>query len=128
MGGRVFRVGFDSGVILFVARDDILYEIALAGPFTFHPKPAHERTVDPRSSQVRELCDIIDLREGGVTSCVVRKGGELELVFTGDRAISIAPNEDFDAWEISGTDGSLVVAISGGGIAAWNGEAKYPLG
>jgi hypothetical protein len=45
--------------------------------------------------------------------------GVLEMTFRGSGGLSVAPGATSEAWSLSEPDGSLTVALPGGGIARW---------
>ena len=45
--------------------------------------------------------------------------GSLSISFLGGLALSVPPDPDFEAWSTSWEDGSMVVALPGGGLSSW---------
>lgn len=45
--------------------------------------------------------------------------GLLSITIRGGLAITVPPDPDFEAWSIVWSDGSMLVALPGGGLSAW---------
>lgn len=45
--------------------------------------------------------------------------GQLHMTFANGIALQVAPDELYEAWQISSTDGLLVVCGPGGDLTAW---------
>jgi hypothetical protein len=63
---------------------------------------------------------LTDLLGEFVLSLHARKSdGELELRFTHDWILRVASDADYEAWEISSSEGERLVAVPGDGVARW---------
>ena len=59
-----------------------------------------------------------------VEAGVARKDGSLELRFTDGDALTVPPDPDYEAWELAGPEGMLVVSTPGGGLAVWKARLR----
>lgn len=47
------------------------------------------------------------------------ESGSLSISFLGGLAVTVPSDPDFEAWSIIWEDGSMVVALPGGGLSSW---------
>lgn len=55
-----------------------------------------------------------------VTFAVTTKEGELTVAFTGGYRIVVRNETQYEPWDFSKDDGTLVVAVPGGDLAIWS--------
>lgn len=55
-----------------------------------------------------------------VESAITEKAGTLRIVFSNGAIIAVPPDEDYEAWNVSGPNGALVVSMPGGELAIWS--------
>lgn len=49
--------------------------------------------------------------------------GLLVITFLGGLVLTVPPDPDFEAWSMSWSNGSMVVALPGGGLSSWGARA-----
>lgn len=57
-----------------------------------------------------------------VQSGTAWKAGRLEIVFRDGTTLTVQPDPDYEAWEVTSAGGGLVVCCPGGGLAVWQAE------
>ncbi len=55
-----------------------------------------------------------------VGQAIGRKDGSLDVIFADGSKLVVPIDPDYEAWEISASDGFLVVSRPGGGLATWS--------
>jgi hypothetical protein len=78
--------------------------------------------IDPQTGADPVYLRLVDKK---VSRAVAAIDGALDVVFTDDDRLIVPPYE-FEPWQLSGDDGSLVVSVAGGGLAVWDGTADRP--
>ena len=118
-GGEIFRIGFDSGLVLYINAPTAVYELAFAGPFTLEQEPNQRTVLRPSTMLAEDLKTFVDLVGVHVNAGVASESGRLELDLDNESRIVIDPAEEFDAWELRGSDELVVVCTSGGELLVW---------
>ena len=70
------------------------------------------------TSQLAELERL--LAQQVVNRAEATQDGSLTLEFSGGLRVSVAPAEDFEAWELTSHKGIVALASAGGGLATWS--------
>ena len=68
---------------------------------------------------IRELAPALEIFSSSVDRAVVYRSGKLSLNFSNGIFIQIAPDEQYEAWIVTGPHGFRIVSLPGGGIASW---------
>lgn len=76
-------------------------------------------TFDPDVDLVR-MGDLLTLHQAEVKSAVTDEIGNLRVDFSDGRTLQCRPDQQYEAWNLSGEDGLLYVCLPGGGLAAWS--------
>lgn len=63
---------------------------------------------------------LLPLLHREVTAASVEGQGRLVLTF-GDTTLGCSPHEQYEAWNYTGPDGTLIVCQPAGGLAVWPG-------
>lgn len=61
----------------------------------------------------------VALWNGTVKRARAAESGRLEIEFEDGRLLVVEPNDDFEAWELSGPRNAIVLCCVGGGLAVW---------
>jgi len=48
----------------------------------------------------------------------------MRIDFSNGMSICVEPDEEYEAWNVSGPHGFLIVALPGGGITMWRSEGN----
>jgi hypothetical protein len=111
--GKVVEiVKVDSAFFLWTADN---WEIRLAGPVAVSGGGAPPVEIDiegPGGSLPAELDGVAG---STITQLLVAEGGSL-IIRLGDRQLSARAAEDYEAWQIAGHDGELLICTPGGGL------------
>lgn len=78
---------------------------------------------DPQS-----LGPALALLEQRVDTAQAQARGSLLLQFEDGTELEVDPDPDYEAWELTSTDGLRVVSTPGGGLGIWRGAASPPFG
>jgi hypothetical protein len=60
------------------------------------------------------------LQRKTITEAIGRKDGSLNVSFSDGSKLVVPVDPDYEGWELSATDGFLVVSRPGGGLATWS--------
>lgn len=76
-------------------------------------------TIDPENLSV-DLGLGLTLRGRVVEAATAdEETGMLSITFVGGLFLRVLPDPDFEAWSMTWSDGSTVVALPGGGLSSW---------
>lgn len=96
--------------------------VLLSGCFTLSTQGATHRftpDVDPPEA----LASVNNLVGQRVNDAEIGDNGSLSITFDDGSRLHAAPDADYEAWNLSGPDGLLVVSMAGGTLATWSGIA-----
>jgi hypothetical protein len=81
---------------------------------------------DPERSET--MAEPIRLFRAEVTEARAYEDGTLDVLFADGRRLTVAPDPNYEAWQMTCADGMMFVALPGGGLAIWDapgsGETK----
>jgi len=100
------------------------YTVRIGGPFVLQ---AYNQVLNlsARNGAV-SLGPALRLFGQTLESAVVAKNGELTLRFGDRSAIVVPPESAYEAWEVAGPSGLLVVCQAGGKLAIWQPKDGEP--
>lgn len=90
--------------------------IRINGPFTITDGELQLSLSGEKSSLAKDAAVLIGKM---VKHAIGHEDGALEISFTDGAILRVPSDPDYEAWEISATDGFLVVSIPGGGLTTW---------
>ena len=115
-GKVVTRCFMDSAFGLECWDRDRLTTLRIEGPFVFeeqgvarHLSPEHPTTLGPALSVLGKT----------VTSAHAHKNGALAVSFANGSRLSVAPDAEYEAWEMVTSAGLRVVCTPGGSLSLW---------
>ena len=127
-----------SGFSVVYCRVDYAFTLELADALGFAPFPGVNRvsiriggkflietngvvvSFDP-AGPAAGLGPALELgRERSVAQAIIRRTGDLVLTFNEGTVLTVPPDEKYEAWELSGPGGLLVVCVPGGSLAIWS--------
>jgi hypothetical protein len=96
-----------------------VYFIFIESPFTVDSHGeilwlSTEEDVDEAFQPIRQLVGQT------VKEVTADETGALRICFSGGARIHVPPDEAYEAWSVSGPDGTLVVCTPGGKLAIWS--------
>jgi Family of unknown function (DUF6188) len=110
--GKVIALAkIDYGLFLWTADN---WEILLAGPVVVTGGGAPPREIDvdtPGSPLPPELDGVVG---AAITQLLIADNGDLSIQL-GDRQLGVHAADDYEAWQIAGQDGELLICAPGGG-------------
>lgn len=70
-------------------------------------------------SEPEKLGPALTLLHRDVLAAVAHNSGELEVTFSGGFLLTVPVSPDYEAWQVIGHDGLLVISLPGGSLAVW---------
>ena len=127
----VYRVSFDPSLILSLVNTE-KYELSIVTPLEITEAGpngmTHERDMDAeRNIDCESLLQALGLLNARVSRILANDEGALRVEFGDGRVITAPPQDDYEAWQLSGSDGSFVVALRGGDWASFEGGEGHRL-
>lgn len=116
--GVVTQLRVDYAFTLVI---DSRIEIRIETEFSYGVSGTEQR-FDPSVSAA--LAPLLDRHQAKVTAVEIREDGRLHLTFGDDVVLLVEPDDQYEAFTVSGTLPStsrrfLFVAVPGGGLACW---------
>lgn len=99
------------------------FSIRIEADFAFLPSRDAE-IVHIRPGIIRELAPALEVFGSSIDRALVYEGRKLRIDFSNGMSIRVEPDENYEAWVVSGPHGFHVVALPGGGIATWRSEGS----
>lgn len=114
---RIDDVRTDHGVTLVLSGGAA---VRIECPFDLAESPMTSTTIDPD--------DLSADRQFGLALCgkvieaatADEESGSLSISFLGGLALTVPSDPYFEAWSAGWEDGSMVVALPGGGLSSWD--------
>lgn len=106
-------------VVLTMMGGDV---VVLEAPFTVTTPEASRRYEPAVAAETAALAG--ELVGQTIESCTVGDAGSLSVTFTSGIRLLVEPDDDFEAWTVSGPAGMLVVCTPGGELAVWGGRGR----
>lgn len=91
--------------------------IRINGPFIVKDGQLQLNLSGDRPSLAKEAAVLIGKK---VQHAIGREDGTLVINFTDGASLSVPVDPDYEAWEISATDGFMAVSVPGGGLTTWS--------
>jgi hypothetical protein len=111
---------------MFLHPDDseAYVEVVLESPFGLSIAGEEEAILDP-SGPPEALGPVLRLRHAVVDEALVEQDGTLTLAFRGAQHLRSEADPNYEAWQLVGPNGLLVVCLPGGGESAiWEGREE----
>lgn len=115
-GRTVSRVAFDHAVSLLT---DDGAELRVQTAFSFGADPARMVVIDPERDVAAHAGVLVDLRGRAITAAGADDDGALAVRFATEAVLQVPPDSSYEAWTLTGPQGSLVVCLPGGGVAVF---------
>jgi hypothetical protein len=113
---RVDEVDTERGLTLLLSGGAA---IRIECPFDLEESDAVSVTIDPENvGAVQRLGSMLRGRVVEVATAD-DEAGLLSVIFIGGLALTVPPDPDFEAWLTTAADGSMIVALPGGGLSFW---------
>ena len=114
---QVTRWTFDYAEVGLLLANGI--NINISEPFFCVRSDGAESRLDPEGEGIF-LAPILRLKGAHVKNGTAFKNGRLRVVFEDDSYIEVPPSQEFEAWNITGPGGLLIVSAPGGDLAIWD--------
>ncbi|MFE4492430.1 DUF6188 family protein [Streptomyces niveus] len=116
-GQTVSRVCFDYGLVIMTGSDSEL-RIETAAKIGEAGQAATEFAPDAPGPVAAQL---VQLLRTEISQAEVSSSGALVVIFSGGVELLVAPDSDYEAWQVVGPK-ERVICMPGGELAAWRGE------
>lgn len=80
-------------------------------------------TLPPDADSDEALQPVHRLVGRSVTAATYAETGSLRVEFTDSATLTVEPDPDYEAWNVLGPNGLLVVCMPGGELAFWSSDA-----
>lgn len=117
-GKRLQSMQHEYTVVLQI--DDVHF-VAVSSPFTVEVD-GDTTCLSPEEDPEEAFELVRQLIGQKINRATVDSAGTLNMVFERGARISVGPDPDYEAWNVSGPDGALVVSMPGGELAIWSGQ------
>jgi len=118
-GKTVFQCRIDNQFSIMVSDEkDPEIAIRIAGDFLLIEKGKEQKF---SIENYKEIGPVFQIFLKDINTAYAYKKGKLELNFTDGSQLWINPQQHYEAWEIYGNDGLLIVSTLGGEVAIWSG-------
>ena len=121
-GKRLVAVDLEYTLVLRLSG---VYVVAISSPLTVEHDGGRIR-LDPEDGDPESFGAVHQLVGRTVEAAVVDRAGALDVTFDTGARLRVEPDPHYEAWNVSGPDGALVVSMPGGEPAVWTAppEAK----
>ncbi|MCP9274036.1 DUF6188 family protein [Mycolicibacterium arenosum] len=99
------------------------YFVVIESPFTVELR-GETVALSPEDDSDERLSSVRDLVGQNVTESSATEGGALCVAFDGGARLRVEPDPAYEAWNVSGPDGALVVSTPGGRLAVWSAKSQ----
>jgi hypothetical protein len=138
-GMQVWSVALDVGLELQLDEKrsgmQTRIRIRFSGPLLCGPESSPS-LMDPGTADRAELGPALNLFYATIGQAIASKSGRLELRFVGGRPVfpvdgwvlRADPDSKYEAWQIDGPNGHLIVCNPGGELSVWSGKPAGTVG
>jgi len=116
-GKMVSRCCFDSSFSLEVLEENSKVSIRIGGTMILDYNGTKLNLSGEKPTEAARASILIGKVIANATGL---KDGTLVMEFKDGRHLTVPVDQHHEAWELSATDGFLVVSIPGGGLATWS--------
>ena len=116
VGQAVTRCLVDHAFGLQFWSPEAEFELRIEGPFALLEPDGEELSMMP--SETRSLGPALCLFRREVSSAKAHKDGRLEVLFSDGSSLYVGPDQQYEAWELTGS-GQRLVSTPGGELAVW---------
>jgi len=115
-GKTVSRCCIDTALSLEVLEKDARTVIRIGGEMNIELKGVQLRLSGENPTQAAQATTLVGKTIG---RAVGRKDGSLDVSFTDGSRLVVHVDPGYEAWEVSASDGFMVVSRPGGGLSTW---------
>ncbi|MEU4675133.1 DUF6188 family protein [Amycolatopsis sp. NPDC023774] len=121
-GKKLLSTTVEYSAVLHFSDD---YTARIESPFSFR-STGKKYDLSPDSDPQESFQPMAILLHQAVTRAEADDSGSLSLVFDNGATIHVEPDDEYEAWTVSGPDGFLVVSMPGGELATWEAKTDSP--
>lgn len=107
-----------QGYTLVLQIDDVHF-VAVSSPFVVD-LDGETTLLSPEDDPEDAFEPVLHLIGQTIEAATVDPVGALNITFEGGARLHVGPDPDYEAWNVSGPDGALVVSMPGGELAIWS--------
>jgi hypothetical protein len=101
--------------IRFDGADRQEFMLQIESPLILKPHEKQSMVLKP-SDYSRHLAKTL---ASGPLDMWINENGSIDVSFADKTLLYVAPSEDFEAWNLTGSDGIKIVSLPGGQISVW---------
>lgn len=117
-GFQVVSCMIDFGFCLNLELDQAQVHIRISSPFMFR-RGVNQWALDPEE-RPSELGPVLHLCRAVATAGQVDVDGSLNLSFEGGDHLQVSPDDHYEAWTLTVTNGPMLVSCPGGDLAIFD--------
>ncbi|MCB9451589.1 MAG: hypothetical protein H6672_09120 [Anaerolineaceae bacterium] len=117
--GVVVRCTFDYGCVLEIAWRGLSINVRIEGDILFRTKDGEKILSGEDATLLTEILLILNQK---VDSAKVFKDGKLVLDFSNEVTLAASSSVEYEAWQITSSNGLRIVCMPGGELAIWRPE------
>jgi hypothetical protein len=125
-GARVDQCALDHALTLVLDRSGLVWTVRIEGTFHLTARGGStqrfESGDDAPPSSWGPAVDA--LLHDDIAAASVKRDGTLELLFVGGWRVEVPPTDQWEAWQINGPAGELIVCEPGGQLSRWPAEPR----
>lgn len=122
-GCAVVRCCVDFAFTITVDHPAGPVDFRIEQPFAYVDRAGRQVRLDPEDDPTG-VGPALATARAVVERAVAYTDGALEIVFTDGSAVRVQGGTDFEAWQLTGPGGLLVVSAPGGELAIWTGARE----
>lgn len=119
-GKKLQSVLIENSLVVQFSDD---YFALIASPLTLS-RSGHVSTVTPDEDPEEVFAPIREMVGLDVVESTADDSGALKIAFGDGSVIHVMADKAYEAWNVSGPRGALVVSMPGGKLAIWNAHAR----
>ncbi len=117
IGGTVTQCRVDHAYTIVIAHEGLSFEVRIEQPFVVSYADRQFR-LDAEGDPV-SLAPGLRMLHRTVLDAIAFKDGRLEMTFDDGGVIRVAAGQDFESWNVVGSNGIRIVSLPGGDLAVW---------
>jgi hypothetical protein len=122
-GAAITRICFGDEVGLQLYLESTYYNIQISSAFDFL-LGGRVRRIDPSSVEGAVASELAGLRGSRIAELTATEPGSLLVTLANGGSLHVPADANVEGWEISSTDGDMLVPTPDGGIAAWTDDRE----
>lgn len=110
--------GHQFGIAIYTPRFYLNVEIESVAVIRL-PGSGHSVEVDPRTKDPMAMAPALKLLHVSADRLEASRNGRLTVALGEGGLVEVAPDDDYEAWNVTGPEGLRLVSMPGGEVAVW---------